>query len=233
MKYPLLIFVILLSHLGTAQNPDLFGTWYLQGYQLSGGGYFPVPETNPQIAPFIRFIDTANAENSDGDGGCNLFTANLVYDPQESLYEFDVFTTSSNFCADPVGTDYEDSMYLYFFQEGSMYHYAFYTDNDGNTVLVIQNQFLDFAEFKNVPLAVSEVATLNFTAYPNPVADKLFIFSESNLAEKLSVYTISGQKVIEISQNTNSIDVSGLSEGLYFLEIHTSEGISVQKFIKK
>ena len=69
--------------------------------------------------------------------------------------------------------------------------------------------------------------------FPSPVTDTLFITSEGITVEKIIVYSISGKQVIEASANENSIDVSNLSEGLYFIEIFSSERKSVQKFIKQ
>ncbi|MBZ0326204.1 MAG: T9SS type A sorting domain-containing protein [Altibacter sp.] len=223
----------LLIFQGNAQNPDLFGTWYLQGYQLNSGGYFPVPQTSPQIAPYVTFLDIPEPQNGEGDGGCNLFTANFVYDSSESLYQIDVFTAPSNPCTDPIGTDYEAIIFQKFFEEGSMYHYAFYTATDGNTVLVIQNQFLDFAEFKNDPLAVPENALHTISLYPNPTTDKLFLHSGAIPIEKLSVFDLSGQRILESTNTAHFIDVSNLAKGLYLLEITTPEGKTLQKFIKK
>ena len=227
-----LLFVFLVCWENVAQNPEIFGTWYMQGYQLNSGGYFPVPQTSPQIAPYVSFLDTQNPQNGEGDGGCNLFTANFAFDSNESLYQIDVFTVPSNTCSDPVGTDYEVTIFQKFFEEGSMYHYAFYTDVDENTVLVIQNQFLDFAEFNSVPLSVSENKLNTIRLYPNPTFDTLYFHSDVVEIKRLLVINLSGQRVMDVINPGNSIDVSNLAEGLYFLEITTSEGKTSQKFIK-
>jgi hypothetical protein len=72
-----------------------------------------------------------------------------------------------------------------------------------------------------------------FKIFPNPVFDQLFISSEKLIIKTLSVFSTTGQMILEIEDASNSIDVSSLSKGMYFLEISSSEGKSVQKFIKQ
>ena len=74
---------------------------------------------------------------------------------------------------------------------------------------------------------------LNIAVYPNPVSETLIITSEGVPIEKIKVYSISGQIILTSENVQNSIDVSGLSEGFYFLEIFSAEGSSIQKFTKK
>lgn len=46
------------------------------------------------------------------------------------------------------------------------------------------------------------------------------------------IFSMSGKKVLEVSNIENSINVSLLSNGIYFLKIISSEGRDFQKFIK-
>ena len=71
------------------------------------------------------------------------------------------------------------------------------------------------------------------TIFPVPVADTLFIASSDIVIEKIAVYSISGQTVLASKNITHLIDVSSLSEGIYFLEVSTLRGKSVNKFIKQ
>jgi hypothetical protein len=70
---------------------------------------------------------------------------------------------------------------------------------------------------------------LEFNLKQNPVADKLIIEDLKNL--DLCVFNILSQKLIEV-KNTNIVDVSTLSKGVYFIK--ASDGIksSTKKFIK-
>lgn len=67
--------------------------------------------------------------------------------------------------------------------------------------------------------------------YPNPTED-LLSCSESIQVEKAAIYDFNGQLVLTIA-NSNTIDVSGLHAGLYFLRVKTKNAeIYTSKFIK-
>ena len=72
-----------------------------------------------------------------------------------------------------------------------------------------------------------------YSIYPNPTTSAL----QLNLAQNVSVQNVvilnsNGQKVKEQNE-ASSIDVSELSNGLYFVQVTTNKGISTQKFIKQ
>jgi len=68
-----------------------------------------------------------------------------------------------------------------------------------------------------------------FQFFPNPVSDKLTLQFNQSQQENLSlaIYNVSGQLVQTkiLNQNQPVIDVSGLAEGVYMLELK-SEGLS-------
>jgi hypothetical protein len=69
------------------------------------------------------------------------------------------------------------------------------------------------------------------TVYPNPVKDGKLYISSSNASEKqVSIYSILGQKVVDVktNNNTSEINVSKLSKGNYILRI-TEDGKSEAK----
>jgi Secretion system C-terminal sorting domain len=84
---------------------------------------------------------------------------------------------------------------------------------------------------ENIPNVGLNENTLakNIKLFPNPVTEKLFIegISEGNV----KVINLVGEMIIE-KNNTNSIDVSSLNSGIYFLQITSGNVQSVIKFIK-
>jgi hypothetical protein len=77
---------------------------------------------------------------------------------------------------------------------------------------------------------------LNIKLFPNPVNDKLNIEFSSLLGEiKGTVYSLTGQKIQVFIQNSvdKTIEISDLSEGIYFLKLETEKGISTHKIVKK
>lgn len=70
------------------------------------------------------------------------------------------------------------------------------------------------------------------TMYPNPASEILNIDLPNNLnLEKVEFYNTLGQQVL--ISNTNKIDVSGLTNGIYIVAFKTPEGTFHKNFIKK
>ena len=68
--------------------------------------------------------------------------------------------------------------------------------------------------------------------YPNPSSDVLHVQMPGNIIlEKAIIYNSLGQKVAE--NNSLDFSVSGLSSGVHYIDIQTSEGTYHKKFIKK
>jgi uncharacterized protein (TIGR02145 family) len=71
--------------------------------------------------------------------------------------------------------------------------------------------------------------------YPNPATDKIIIDYAENENLYLSVYNLQGALLLpgEINKNTNKLDISSLSKGIYFLQLIGPKVIMHQKFIKE
>ncbi len=77
---------------------------------------------------------------------------------------------------------------------------------------------------------VPEVSSL--TVYPNPVNDILF-FSHADPQSVVTVYDISGKRVLKTRLNGNEVDVSGLDNGFYIVKVNTASYSVTTKFVKK
>lgn len=69
--------------------------------------------------------------------------------------------------------------------------------------------------------------------YPNPVSDVLHIQSQNPDVESVSVIDFSGRIVKDYHNVDETISVSGLSEGTYFVKIVSGQGVQLQKIIIK
>ncbi|MBO5956795.1 MAG: choice-of-anchor J domain-containing protein [Bacteroidales bacterium] len=73
-----------------------------------------------------------------------------------------------------------------------------------------------------------------FDIYPNPVNDRLYIETQTLTIEIYDVYgRIQKLRNSETQKLRNSIDVSNLKSGVYFVKVVTENGEAVQRFIKK
>jgi len=69
--------------------------------------------------------------------------------------------------------------------------------------------------------------------YPNPASGEVTVFANNGLeVDHVAVYSLTGQKVLE--RNSATLDVSGLSNGIYMVKVQTNAGKSfTQKLVKK
>ena len=81
----------------------------------------------------------------------------------------------------------------------------------------------------SAPLSVDEFAKGSYKIYPNPVSDILNIESKEAL-DFIRVINVLGKEVL--SSKENSIDVSKLPSGLYFVEISAGNKSATKKIIK-
>lgn len=84
------------------------------------------------------------------------------------------------------------------------------------------------------PTGLSKVKENLITSiYPNPTTNYLQLnFNEHITVNAISILNLNGKKVMEV-EGVSNIDVSELSNGLYFIQVLSNKGISTQKFIKQ
>ena len=69
----------------------------------------------------------------------------------------------------------------------------------------------------------------DFTLFPNPATNTIFINTSKEKLKNLTVFSIFGEKIIH-ETHTNKIDISHLKSGMYFIKINNNQAI---KFIKQ
>ncbi len=81
---------------------------------------------------------------------------------------------------------------------------------------------------------MGEVSDFNqklFSIYPNPAENILTVATDFQV-ETIKIYSLFGQLVID-NANTNTIDVSRLTQGFYLAEIKLNNGQTISKKIVK
>ena len=69
--------------------------------------------------------------------------------------------------------------------------------------------------------------------YPNPVSNVLSIRSETIPINKIEIYSVLGQKIIEVNSEFSSIRTDNLLKGIYIVRIYSEKGTTVRKLIKQ
>jgi len=90
-----------------------------------------------------------------------------------------------------------------------------------------------FVMDQNCTLGVETNQATVFTVYPNPAKGLININTTSEIS-KVEIYNTLGQLVNTVTGNKKEMDLSALSNGIYFLNITTTDNLqSLQKIIKE
>ncbi|RKS03315.1 T9SS type A sorting domain-containing protein [Flavobacterium sp. 102] len=102
------------------------------------------------------------------------------------------------------------------------YNFPIVTNTASTVIQALGNQDLEFSNY--------------FNLYPIPANDVLIIKAKRDIELKsISVYNILGQLVLALPnvQQVDTINVSNLNTGSYFIKLETDKGITSSKFVKK
>ena len=110
---------------------------------------------------------------------------------------------------------------------GNDHRIGYHQNNSGFSDSAMTNVI---STFLNTASVVNEDSFKNsISIYPNPTSDKLYI--DGLVIQDVVIYSVLGKEVVKIS-NQNSIDVSSLSKGVYFIKVSDGVNSSTKKFIK-
>lgn len=80
---------------------------------------------------------------------------------------------------------------------------------------------------------VNEVAQSLLVIYPNPATSQLFIQANAAQVLEINIYNVAGTLVSHLKQpQTDGIDISPLSQGVYVAEVKTQEGVGRKRWVK-
>ncbi len=103
-------------------------------------------------------------------------------------------------------------------------------------VIVSRGTCVDTSDCVNInPASISEsVLNNSFEVFPNPASNLVTIKNLENITiTGFTIIDVSGKIVLDETNNSNNvINVEGLENGVYFLQVKTTTGIAVMKFVK-
>ena len=79
-------------------------------------------------------------------------------------------------------------------------------------------------------LSVTDFEMVDVNVYPNPTTDFINV-SANNPIDKIELYSMLGKKVVA-ANNTNTINVSNLDSGVYFIKLYSGNTSTSKKIIK-
>jgi hypothetical protein len=87
--------------------------------------------------------------------------------------------------------------------------------------------------YNQLALGIHEVEAVNFSIYPNPTIDELYITASNNINFSLNIFNSVGEKVYS-SQGTSNmkLQTSNFAKGAYFIQINTGQNLITKKIVK-
>ena len=80
---------------------------------------------------------------------------------------------------------------------------------------------------------INHIENVSLKVYPNPVKAELQIESGNLKISQIRIVDLFGKTIYQFSELENQINVSSLSQGIYFVKLTTEKGILTKKFIKE
>ncbi|MDD4148998.1 MAG: glycosyl hydrolase family 18 protein [Bacteroidales bacterium] len=83
------------------------------------------------------------------------------------------------------------------------------------------------------PTNIEDFSEINFSLYPNPSSDKIFVRLKQGEITLIKIYDVSGQIIYQKKLQTNftSIDISSFATGVYIIEISTKDKVMTGQVI--
>ncbi len=142
------------------------------------------------------------------------YLINNDYNPTKSSSTLDTFTTNT-FTFTPTTTT-------------AVIYIGSATAADATTEIFFDN----ISVIETSQLSTTDVNVLDFKVYPNPAKDHITIASHTNETIAVSVFDVLGKNVLNRNLNANNtLNVSGLSKGLYVMKITSASNSVITKKI--
>lgn len=228
----------------SSKYKNTFGALY-NWYAVNTGNLCPAGWHVPSDVEWTILTNFLGGENVAGSILKEAGNAHWIFENTDA-------TNSSLFTALPGGfRDYYTGLYnkgefYYLSRFGFWWTVTAYDSNSGYARDLFYNETYVYREFSSksygysvrclkdisTSLKISSL-TADVCFYPNPAIDKLYIKHSKSLNSLIIIYDLQGNEVYNKQIDSNPIDISCLSKGIYIVKIVDSENIVIQKMIKE
>ena len=209
---------------GNTINPSMIGKYVHYKIRFENTGTFPAQNIVVKDMIDVSKFDISSLQMIDASHSCTtringnkvefIFeNINLPFDDanDDGYVVFKIKTKSTLV----VGNTISNQANIYF-----DYNFPIVTNTATSTFQALKN---DAFVFEN-----------EFVLYPNPAKDLLHIEVKNEIEmTSISIYNMLGQVVLTTTNPSNTIDVSNLKTGNYFIKVTTDKAIATSKFIKE
>jgi len=208
-------------------DPDLFQTWYLESVFASDATPEPsiVSEIEPPINPTLTIQPDLTLSAT---AACNLFIGSFAFINDET-FETNAVGTSFALC----GYEEHEAFEIEYRRFLNIMTFYSITTNENGMTLTIGTPIFGQAIFNNFPLNLTEHAISSLEVYPNPSKSVIHINSKDNIILGIELFSSIGNRIELASDNYDTIDISHLSRGLYFIKVATENGTVVKRVLKE
>lgn len=153
-----------------------------------------------------------------------------------ALFEPETYTITATSSNDAMGTVIGGGSYAYGTivelraNANNGYHFVCWNDGDSNSVrtIVVEGDVEYIATFTE-GVSIANHLQESISVYPNPTSGQLYISAED--IQKVEVYDLHGRLVM-MSRDANTLNLSHLTNGLYTIRVYTTIGIGEKKAVK-
>jgi hypothetical protein len=108
------------------------------------------------------------------------------------------------------------------------------TANGDYAVIITEGSCTDTSACVTVlTVGINEESMQNVRVYPNPATSQITISNVVSPILTIKIIDISGKTIKRINHDSNTINVSDLTKGIYFLQVQTEQSVINKKFIKE
>ena len=141
-----------------------------------------------------------------------------------------------NFAQDATINPLDNTLYMAGFLNTESNIYTVNLSTGATTLLGTSNdaEYGLFALQGDPNLSITDTDLSQINVYPNPASEIIYVEMPSTLSVvNITVHDIMGRNMIMDEINNNQLNIQHLSEGVYILQILTSQGLFTKKIIKK
>ncbi|SDW04651.1 T9SS type A sorting domain-containing protein [Aequorivita viscosa] len=199
--------------------------------QVPDQGVFNIRENNNGIPGAV--IEVIQADVTSSIAYASLFN-DPVYHVVFDLTETVVFTEGIYWLEPKITTPEPSTVWWAATENGTDGAITMLSEDGGPSWTPLGAESIFFVAGECRTLGISDLTSVNFNYYPNPV-DEVFTIQSKTAIESISVYNLMGQVVLKPSAISHGeIDLSTLNSGIYLVKVTFDGGYSeTLKIVKK
>ncbi len=215
--------------------------WHLTSMEVNG--------TFTSMTPNSEFGEITAKFNYDGSFEtqvCDQLSGGFTLGEGDSFHDFVIncsdLTIGNSDCNDPQNTSIQNNYFNFFSNHSDEILELTFVQIDywdpipcEAEVFTLTSASGDYLEFSTCSLLnINEKQQTPITLYPNPTKNYLYFNATNNLPiHQIRILDINGKEIKKYIDVRNKIDISFLSNGVYFFKIKSDQKVMVQKIIKE